>query len=374
MKLKKALLIIALLSAVSGVITLFKAPYGQPRNLRISLNLPLSGDLSVYGQSIREGVSFALKKERGLAQKNVKYDWGDNLSNPARSVSLAMLQLPQKPHIYVSGVRPQTMAIISQINETHIPHIVWIFDANIRKLGNNTFRTWVNYKIEQPVMTSYIVRKKAKSVAVAYVNLPHSAEAVENLLIPSLENQSIRAYKFPFLINNTRFKEIALRMKQTGADIFILYGFQNHLVSLVRALRESGISGNNQILGSYDMIDAAQVLSPEETQNIRVIAPKFMIAPTSKRYNKWREDFKSNFNKEPLYTHAYAYDMALLFGRLQTLADSEISNTVLLSLFDRVMIDGVTGPISFDKNGNIKTDVEVGRYANGIITKDNTVE
>jgi ABC-type branched-subunit amino acid transport system substrate-binding protein len=219
-------------------------------------------------------------------------------------------------------------------------------------------------------MTDYIIRRKARKVAVAYVNLPHSEEAVKKLLVPSLEARGVKTYEFLYPIDTKSFKDLALKMKNTQADIFVLNGFQNHLVFLVRALREQGLTVNQDILGSYDMIDAAQVLSSKETEKIRVIAPSFMVRPYTNRYSQWRDDFRDHFKKEPLYTHAYAYDLALLLGKLATLANDKTSSSELVELFDKVLTEGITGPLSFDQNGNIQTKVEVGRFESGVITKE----
>lgn len=87
-----------------------KTPAGE---LRIAANVPMSGPLAYYGAAIREGATMALEPKASPASPltGVSIDWQDNASEPKTTVSILQKQILDNPTIYVSGVKPQVMAI-----------------------------------------------------------------------------------------------------------------------------------------------------------------------------------------------------------------------------------------------------------------------
>ncbi|MCI5150650.1 MAG: amino acid ABC transporter substrate-binding protein, partial [Candidatus Electrothrix sp. MAN1_4] len=159
-----------------------------PRSVKVAANLPLSGPLSTYGLSVQEGVNFAIEQMESESV-SLDIDWEDNAGAPKNTVSVMQKQFLADPDIYVSGVKPQTMAIIDQVSAKNIPHFVWIFDPVINKNSSNNFRTWVSYKIEPSVYFSYAEKQSAKKVSILYVQLPHTVEEFEQIVVPGLKER-----------------------------------------------------------------------------------------------------------------------------------------------------------------------------------------
>jgi hypothetical protein len=89
-------------------------------------------------------------------------DRQDNAGEARSAVSIMQKQIIGSPDIYISGVNPQTMAIKDQVGSRAIPLWVWIFDSDINansKVKNN-FRTYLNFKVEPPLLFEYAKRKK----------------------------------------------------------------------------------------------------------------------------------------------------------------------------------------------------------------------
>ena len=71
-------------------------------------------------------------------------DIQDNTGVPNTAVTLLQKQSVDSPDIYVSGVKPQTMAIFDRVAEKGWPYFVWVLDAFITEKHSNIFRTWVD--------------------------------------------------------------------------------------------------------------------------------------------------------------------------------------------------------------------------------------
>src|SRR5262249_29633172 len=151
----------------------------ETRSVKIGANLPLSGPLATYGVDVREGASLALEDNAAegdsrAAEPNYVVGWQDNAGDLKTAVSILQQHLLSAPALYISGVKPQTMAIKGEVASAGLPHFVWIFDAVINEGSSNTFRTWVSYKIEPAVYLEYARKRKAKRIAITYVQLPHT--------------------------------------------------------------------------------------------------------------------------------------------------------------------------------------------------------
>lgn len=349
---------------------------GDKKVVNIDANLPLTGNLAVYGTSVRNGATLALEdlEKSDPNSPKLKFDWEDNGGNPQTAVSILQKQLLDTPNIYVSGVKPQTMAIKTQIDAQGIPHFVWIFDAFINKNTKNNFRTWVNYKIEAPLYLKYIQAKQAKRVAIIYVNLPHTDEQFNKLVIPRLKEQGITVYAEAYDVDLKDYKDIAVKVQKFKPDVIIINGFQNTIVGIIRALRPLGLIKDGNTIGTFDVLDAAQILGADELEGIRVIAPLFVTRPDKEQIVNWNKKFQERFGRTPLYTDAFAYDMVLIINDAAKRLKLPATSNQWIDSLRATKIEGITGPLSFDQDGDLITPLEIGVFRNGKLIPDDKVK
>jgi branched-chain amino acid transport system substrate-binding protein len=332
----------------------------------------MSGDLATYGASVREGAILALDDlAKQSANPKLQFDWQDNAGDPKTAVSIFQKQYLRPPDIYISGVKPQTMAIIARVTAEGTPHFVWIFDIAINSHSHNNFRTWVSFKLEAPLFLHYAHQRNPKRVAITYVQLPHTTEEYENVVIPGLKQQGItQIFDEPYELSKAEFKDLAVKIKTFRPDLIVVNGFQAQLVALVRAMRPLGLIKDGNTIGAYDMLDAGNVLGPDEVEGIRTTAPAFATRPDSRETKDWRERFKAKYGREPLYTHAFAYDMVMIINDAANRAGYPATSEKWIAALRATNLSGVTGPLRFDNDGDLITPVEVGVYRNGKLLPD----
>ncbi len=350
----------------------------QTVEIRVAANLPMTGVLATYGAAVRDGANMALEEMSDAGDSGsatITFDWQDNASDARSAVTIYQRQLLSDPTLYISGVKPQTMAIRDEVSSTGVPHFVWIFDANINPGTTNNFRTWVSYKIETPIYLEYIERREATRIAMVYVQLPHTVEQFEEMLLPALEAHGdkelfVEAYDF----GRSDFRDIAVKVADFSPELIILNGFQNDLVGLIRSLRPLGAITDGNTIATYDLLDAANILGAEEIEGIRMVAPIFETRPETTTIAEWRDRFEAKYGREPLYTHAFAYDMVTA---IQAAADSltlPATNEDWVNALRAVDTDGVTGPIKFDSDGDMLTPLEVGVYREGVLVPNSDTD
>ena len=334
----------------------------------ISGNIPLTGPLAIYGTAIKRGVEMGFEEAASTTTSLMRVDWQDNTGDPKVALTVVERQSQSKPDIYLSSGPAETKAIGPRIAELGIPHFVWMFDAKINSSGTNNFRTLVNYKIEPPVYVGYAKKIAAQRIAILYVQVQHTTEEVERYLVPQLREAGITQLLVEgYAVTQNDFKDVALKVKAYNPDLIIVNGFENNIVAIIRALRPIDAISDKNTLVTYDLMDAAAAMGVEEIEGLRVIAPKFITKPGALT-TEWRNRYLKRFGEEPKYLHAYAYDMALA---IHTAALSEPKSPLeWTSALKSVKVDGVTGLVSFDEDGDIATELEVGVFRNGRVLPD----
>jgi len=335
--------------------------------LKVAANLPLTGDLATYGISIRDGANYAMS-EKTENQKNISFDFQDNEGKPKNAVAVFRKQALEDYNIYISGVKPQTMSIIDEVSKIGKPHIVWVFDAFICSEYKETYRTWLSYKYEHEQYLKYIEKKPPSKVAILYANLPHAAQEFNDIVIPKIKGLGIddkSIYTEAYDWTRKDYKDIAVKVKDFSPDIIVINGFKNTIIGLIQALRGYDLIKENNTIVTYDMLDAAEDLSSEMTEGVRVVAPTFSFETNNKTIANWKKGFVQKYGRSPKYTDAYAYDMAKILIEISKFPIDSLSYRIL-----KFKGTGITGPLVFDQDGDLVSNLQIGVYRNGELVID----
>jgi ABC-type branched-subunit amino acid transport system substrate-binding protein len=344
-----------------------EATQKQIPHVHVAANVPMTGVLSYYGNAIREGATMGVEDlAKGPDHLQLDVDWQDNGSDPKNTVSIMQQQYLKPIDIYISGVKPQAMAIKDAVTAKGTPHFVYTFDAFVNKTSTNNLRTWPNYKIEPPVYLEYARSRGARHVAIIYVQLPHASEEFNTLVIPGLKKMGISdIHAEPFELGKKDFKDVAVKIGSFKPDLIILNGFQADLVGMIRAMRPLGMIKEGNTIFTYDLLDAAKILGPDELEGLHMVAPVFDTRPDREKNKQWRARFQSRYNTTPDYTHAYAYDMIAIINDAGKRLTLPAKPQQWIAALRATNMEGVTGPLRFDDDGSLMTPVELGVYHNG---------
>jgi ABC-type branched-subunit amino acid transport system substrate-binding protein len=298
------------------------------------------------------------------------FDWQDNAGAPQATVSIMQRQYLDPPDIYMSGVYPQTAAIWDQISAKHTPHFCWIYEVALNPKSNNNFRTWVNFKIEPELYLAYVDKHKPKRIAIVYPNVPVYVNEVQKLILPGLakrgiKNPLVEVYDF----DTSDFKPIAEKISAFKPDLIVLQGYQIHEVRLVKALRPYSVIKDGNTIANYDMMDAADILAPEEVEGIRISAPYFVTRPAQPEIRQWRLRFVAKYKRTLLYTDAFSYDMMLIINDASKRLHLPATSDQWIDALKKTNLRGITGLLKFDSDGSLITPIEFGMYHNGKLTR-----
>ena len=358
MKKNKKLLIgigiVALLGIVLiGVLRSYTSPHDGSL-IRIACNLPLTGDISIYGESVRNGYTLALEdyaEKFGHNNIKVKIDYEDNRGEQRWTTSVLQHQQLSGFDVYVSGVTQQTLAIKPRVDKLGCPHFIWSFYPLVLSEGENLFRTWLDH--EPTLFKKYVEsRKDVHRVACVYLNAASGQELFNKYFIPLINERYEIVYNEAFDIEQPDFKTIVAKIKKATPDMIFVNGFEGHIIELAKEFALSGLKQDGNIVFTFDLLDAMRKLDDNILNGYVTVIPNCIASP-SNRLLKWSKRFEDTFGRSPNYTDIYAYD------GFSMLAEAILNRKANESLFDalhKTKLSGLTGELSFNSAGKMNSN------------------
>lgn len=342
--------------------------------IRIACNLPMTGNFSLYGESIRDGILMAaedLKDSCSVYNINIKYDFQDNTGDSKSAVTIYRKQELSGYDVYVSGITQQTASIIPMQSLSKKPHFIWSYVPLILSAKDNLYRTWVDYPQEAKYFLKYLDNNdKFKRIACVYPNAESAQTLFNELFIPNLSKGIDVVYNESFDTSTSDFKNIILKIKSTNPDVIFINGWDNHLALLIKELDVNNMKKNGNLMFTFDLMDAQNKISSQLMEGLIANLPASEVYVSEKR-KIWEERFEKIYNKKPNYTNAYAYDFACIMFNVAK-NNRGINKKTLESLGNN--IQGVTGMLKISSDGMLLGEYTTCIYQNGKFVPLNDVK
>lgn len=331
----------------------------------------MTGYIGTYGTSVKNGLSMKFDEVSDeMKQQKITFDidYQDNKGQTKDAVTIYQKQIIKNPDVYMSGVTSQTMSIIDQVMSKKVPHFLWSFTPLFLDKYPNTYRTWANFGVEIDYYKNFIKSRKPKKVAILYVNIIGAKTQFEQHIIPWLKEQGIseenllvEVYEIP----KTNFKDLAAKVKNFSPDALLIEGFENNLTSIVKDFSSYNILDHKgNAMFSFDLLDAKDNINKDLLEGLLVTAPYFEYSQ-DKKILDWRKKFKDKYGKAPDYTDAFAYDLGeVLYQAARIMKQQNIS---FKKAVEGVQFDGLSGQVNFQKSGEMKYDLKLTKFKNGVL-------
>ena len=196
--------------------------------ITIACNMPMTGDFSLYGESVQKGIAMAQEELKDSMIKygiNIVYDFMDNASDTKNAVTIYKKQKMTGFDVYMSGITPQSAALIPMLKKEGKPHFIWGFAPVLFTKEDNLFRTWVDYPKEADCFLKYLENNpQFKRIACIYPNVESAQTLFNKLFIPKLSESVELVYNEAYDVTVTNFKDLVLKMKKVKPDVIFING------------------------------------------------------------------------------------------------------------------------------------------------------
>lgn len=360
-----------ILLAVLAIVMMIGCSGKKEENvIKIACNLPLTGNFSVYGTDVKNGIEMARIHYKDSCLKyglNIRVDYQDNSGDSKKAVSVYKSHELEGYDIYVSGITPQTAAILNFQKQSKLPHFIWSFAPLMLDDYPNLYRMWVDYPKEAEYFLNYIVSKNYKNIACIYPNAESAHTIFNELFIPKAEELGLKVVcNEEFDVSMSDFKNSMAKIKSSNPDVILVNGWDSHLLPIIKEVHNNNLLKDGNVVFTFDFMDVVGKLSDEYLNGMIANIPDYEISDNEEK-KIWQKNYEQLYNCKPTYTAAYAYDFFTLLYDVYKRAkltddkiDFNIDEYIMSSNFN-----GITGVVKFSSSGEQIGKYQTCRYDDG---------
>lgn len=356
---KKLIIIIFLLFLTANI------TYAKD-TVKIGLVTPLTGDVKTYGESAKNAFAIALEDYAGKGKYIIEPVIADDKNDPTEGANATLKLITQDKVVAISGPLTSKVSIPASdiANKNKIPMIssaatnpkITIYEG---KRKPYIFRACFTDPFQGTVAANFALKElKAKKVAVLYdVGNDYSKGLAEFFKATFIKNNgNIVAYE-SYQKDDVDFSALISKIALKKPDIIYLPDYYNKVALIARQIREKGLKST--LLGSdgWDSPDlikiAGQAIEGGYFTNHYSPDRKDSVA------NTFIKKYKERHGKVPDALAALSYDATMILLKTIDSAKKPTPEEIIKCLPSLKNYRGVTGTISFDKNGDAVKSVVI---------------
>jgi branched-chain amino acid transport system substrate-binding protein len=343
-----------------------------PNEIKIGAILPLTGDNAVYGVAIRNGIELGIEeinKNGSLNGKKIRVIFEDDRADPSQTVSAyTKLTHLDKVSLIIGGVfSASSLAIAPLSNRDKIILLSPTSSAvELTNAGPWFFRIYPSDSYDGLFLAKYAIENlKAQSVAVLYLQV-NSTTAIAEVFKDKFIALGGKIVLFEgHAEGTTDFRSALSRLKNIKADIVFLPSYLKEMAILLKQGKELGI--NTQFLSISTFNDPRLLeLAGNAAEKVLFSTPYYDPASPDKLSKSFVNTFRTKYNETPNIWAGYGYDVIRVAERAYNDAgNSSTPETIRDALSLISGFPGVTGTVTFDKNGDVEKELSILQVKDG---------
>lgn len=323
------------------------------KTIKIGVIAPMTGNLAFMGEGIRDAILIA-KENMGNTKNKYEVIFEDDQLDAKMSASAAYKLLNADnvdAFVTFSSVTGNVVAPIAEQNK--VVHFGIASDSNVAK-GKYNFIHWTPPSEENKVFIAELQRRGIKKLGIfeaqgAADGIPDLKQQLKGTGIEIVTDQV-------FNFGEKDFRTTIAKVKDSGAEIYLLMAFSPELEILAKQMRETGITTPTTSIESFELSEQLALFEGEWYIN--------SADPTA--------DFTSKFNaktgKSPTLGAANAYDIfnLVVAANEKVEGTSEpTSNQVVNELMKITNFSGALGNLSVNEDGLVVSKAAVRMIKDG---------
>jgi branched-chain amino acid transport system substrate-binding protein len=352
MNMKKHLVIFFLLFFVAGI-------SHAKDTVKIGLITPLTGDVKTFGESAKNAFVIALEEFAKNGKYNLEPVIADDKNDPTEGANAALKLITQDKVVAISGPLTSKVTIpVSDIaNKNRIPMItsaatnpkVTIYEG---KRKPYIFRACYTDPFQGTVAATFALKElKAKTAAVLYdVGNDYSKGLAEFFKATFIKDKGVIVAYESYQKDDVDFSALISKIAMKKPDIIYLPDYYNKVALIARQVREKGLK--SALLGS-DGWDSPELM---KIGGSAIVGGYFTNHYSPDRKDPIAEAFIKRYKQKhgavPDALAALCYDATMILLKAIDSAKKPTQEEIIKFLSSLKNYKGVTGNISFDKNGD----------------------
>jgi branched-chain amino acid transport system substrate-binding protein len=322
--------------------------------IRIGAILPLTGDAAQYGNNDKEGIMLAVNQANakgGIDGKQITVTFEDCQGDAKKAVTaFNRLQSQNVKLIIDDAISTISLSLVPLLEKNEAILIsTGASNPSLSGSSRNFFRVWNSDTFEGKIAAHYVLKSNPKSkIAILYINNDYG-KGLHDVMTKELQGTGVKiAASETFEVDTRNFRPQIEKIKRDSPALVYLIGYAAQTGPAIRQIRESRLGA--KVLGTVAMEDPVFVkLSGEAAEG--VVYP-FPTKPEGVVVNRFKQDFRTLYNKDPGLLHDVSFDAANII--IKTLnSGARTATEIREKLRSTKNHDGASGAISFDANGDV---------------------
>ncbi|GGA26651.1 ABC transporter substrate-binding protein [Psychrobacillus lasiicapitis] len=330
--------------------------------IKIGVNLELSGPVASYGSSQNDGFNLAVEEINaagGIDGKQIKLVTVDNKSDAAESTSAAIKLTSQDKVAAIIGpaTSGNSVAQVQIANDSKTPMITpsgtspTVTVADNGSVNEYAFRTSFIDPFQGTVAANFATNElKVKTAAVYSDNASDYAKGLAASFIKDFEAAGgTIVQKESYVAKDTDFRSTLTRIKGANPEFIFIPGYYEEVGLIVKQARELGITVPLMGADGWDSPTIVDLAGAEALNNTFVINHYSAEDPDGKA-KEFADKFNDKYGKSPNSFNALGYDTVYLLKDAIERAGSTDGTKIKDALKATDNLDLVTGLYSVDEN------------------------
>ncbi|MEM3112750.1 MAG: ABC transporter substrate-binding protein [Candidatus Anstonellales archaeon] len=320
---------------------------------------PLTGDAAVWGKWEVEGIDLAVEEinaKGGLAGRKLRVIHEDDKADPKTAVSaLQKLITTDKVKVVIGATLSSTTLACAPIAEQN--KVVLLSPSaqspKITEAGDYIFRIFASSTVEGKHLSNLAEKFNIKSAAILYLNNDYGV-GLRNVIKEKLIEKKISVLSEQGYDAETKdFKTQISKIKTVLPDALYLLGYPTDMGTVLRQIREIGFKTRIFAPNSFEGEEIIKI-AKEGAEGVIYVYP---ILSNVEAANAIKKRFFEKYKKEMNVYNGMGYDAVNIISLAieKSIKDKGEVNgeAVKNSLYAIKDFPGITGPITFDKNGDV---------------------
>ena len=355
-------------------------------NIKIGVNLELTGPVSVYGIPERKGMELALaqiNEAGGVLGKQIEFIFYDNEYDNAKAVENAIKFATQDNVVAMLGpaTSSPSLAVGAIAKEYEIVNFTPSATAAGVTMDGDVVNPWVYRASFIDPFQGLVVANFAtndldatKAVVMYSDSSDYSVGLAESFTEKFEENGGEVVSNVTYTDVDNDFSAQLTRVVNEDFDVIFVGDYAERGALIVRQAREMGL--DVPILGpdGFDTPDFNDLAGGADNVNDVYFVNHFSVLLEDPKVVDFIEDYREMHGEDPNALSALAYDAVYMLVKAIELADSEDPQAIKEALESFPKFSGVTGDVVFDQfNNPVKSAVMIelvnGQHATATIVQ-----
>lgn len=346
--------------------------------IKLGLNLELSGGVSSYGQSLKEGMDLAieeLNENGGIDGKEIVVTEIDNKSDAAEAASAATRLTSEENVFAIMGAATSgnTKAQIEIANDTETLLITpsgTSPDLTVNEDGSvNEYVFRVSYidPFQGEIAAQFAIEELGVSNAAVYIdNASDYSQGLAASFIDTFESLGgTIVSEESFVAGDTDFRTTLTRIAGTNPDFIYIPAYYEEVGLIIAQARELGIDVPLMGADGWDSPRLIELAGPDALNNT-FITNHYSSQDPDEKIQEFVKKFGEKYNgKSPDAFNALGYDAIYLLKDAIERAGSLETAAVKEALEATEGLELLTGTVTIDENHNPIKSATILEYVNG---------